>query len=156
MAVNIIILFIHELCMLFAVLCIGRLKVLDYLINELALDGVARDKDMMSCVHAATQGNHPTTVKVFDLVLSCLKLGPIRMLQKQFKNLPTIFYTIIPTQWLVNKLGNSFITDKTSDGATPLHMAACKRPRPLPSHPPHILHTTHTQHKAMWKYSSSF
>ncbi|XP_064397697.1 uncharacterized protein LOC135344431 isoform X2 [Halichondria panicea] len=67
----------------------GRMKVLDYLINELGVDGVAKDKDNMSCVHAATQGNHPTTVK-----------------------------------WLVNKLGTSFITDKTTDGATPLHMAA--------------------------------
>lgn len=38
--------------------------MLDYLINELAVDGVARDKDKMSSVHAATQGNHPTTVKV--------------------------------------------------------------------------------------------
>ncbi len=38
--------------------------MLDYLINELGVDGVAKDKDNMSCVHAATQGNHPTTVKV--------------------------------------------------------------------------------------------
>ncbi len=55
-------------------------------------------------------------------------------------------------QWLVNKLGNNFITDKTSDGATPLHMAACKchapYPCPLipPTHvPPHTRTPTHTR-----------
>ena len=47
---------------------LGRLKVLDYLINELGLDAVVRDKDKMSSVHAATQGNHPTTVKVHVLL----------------------------------------------------------------------------------------
>ncbi len=67
----------------------GQLKVLDYLINELGVDPVARDKAGMCSVHAATQGRHPTTVK-----------------------------------WLVNKLGTSYILDKTGDGGTPLHMAA--------------------------------
>ncbi len=33
-------------------------------------------------------------------------------------------------QWLVNKLGTRFITDRTTDGATPLHMAACRSNTP--------------------------
>ena len=42
----------------------GRLDVLDYLINELGMDPVARDKVDMSSVHAATQGGQLSTVKV--------------------------------------------------------------------------------------------
>ena len=38
--------------------------MLDYLVNELGVDPVARDKSGMSSVHAATQGGQPTTVKV--------------------------------------------------------------------------------------------
>ena len=38
--------------------------MLDYLVNELGVDPVARDKSGMSSVHAATQGGQPSTVKV--------------------------------------------------------------------------------------------
>lgn len=38
--------------------------MLDYLINELGVDPVARDKSGMSCVHAATQGGQPNAIKV--------------------------------------------------------------------------------------------
>ena len=42
----------------------GKLDVLDYLVNELEVDPVARDKAGMSSVHAATQGGQTNTVKV--------------------------------------------------------------------------------------------
>lgn len=45
-------------------LTLGKLDVLDYLINELGVDPVARDKSGMSCVHAATQGGQPNAIKV--------------------------------------------------------------------------------------------
>ena len=40
--------------------------MLDYLINELGVDPVARDKSGMSSVHAATQGGKPNAVKVCE------------------------------------------------------------------------------------------
>lgn len=43
---------------------LGKLDVLDYLINELGVDPIARDKSGMSCVHAATQGGQPNAIKV--------------------------------------------------------------------------------------------
>jgi len=50
----------------------GKLDVLDYLINELGVDPVARDKSGMSCVHAATQGGQPNAIKVVDnCMISC-------------------------------------------------------------------------------------
>ena len=97
----------------------GRLKVLDYLINELGVDGVAREKGGLSSVHAATQGGHPTTVKVTPT----LTLTHPHAHLHTHTCTPTHAYTH-STQWLVNKLGISYILDKTYDGATPLHMAA--------------------------------
>ena len=46
------------------VYCTGKLNVLEYLIDELGVDPVARDKSGMSSVHAATQGGQPSAVKV--------------------------------------------------------------------------------------------
>jgi len=48
----------------FLFLALGKLDVLDYLVNELGVDPVARDKSGMSCVHAATQGGQPNAIKV--------------------------------------------------------------------------------------------
>ncbi len=44
-------------------ICLGKLNVLDYLINELGQDPVAKDKDGMITVHAATQNEMTPTVK---------------------------------------------------------------------------------------------
>ena len=44
--------------------CTGRLNVLDYLINELGEDPVAKDKDGMTSIHTATQNEMVPTVKV--------------------------------------------------------------------------------------------
>ena len=50
----------------------GKLQVLDYLINELEQDPLAKDKDGMITVHAATQNERASTVKVRRLVLAHL------------------------------------------------------------------------------------
>ena len=42
----------------------GRLTVLDYLINELGADPVAREKSGISSVHAAVQAGRYKAVKV--------------------------------------------------------------------------------------------
>ena len=44
--------------------CVGKENVLDYLINELDQDPVAKDKDGLTTVHAATQNERASTVKV--------------------------------------------------------------------------------------------
>ena len=56
----------------FLFLALGKLDVLDYLINELGVDPVARDKSGMSCVHAATQGGQSNAIKVVgNCMISC-------------------------------------------------------------------------------------
>lgn len=40
------------------------MNVLDYLINDLNQDTVAKDKDGLTTVHAATQNERASTVKV--------------------------------------------------------------------------------------------
>lgn len=42
----------------------GKVNVLDYLINELDQDPAAKDKDGLTTVHAATQNERASTVKV--------------------------------------------------------------------------------------------
>lgn len=43
---------------------VGKLNILDYLINELDLDPLAKDKDGLTTIHAATQNERASTVKV--------------------------------------------------------------------------------------------
>lgn len=43
---------------------IGKLNILDYLVNELDLDPLAKDKDGLTTIHAATQNERASTVKV--------------------------------------------------------------------------------------------
>lgn len=49
-------------------LLIGKLNILDYLINDLGQDPLAKDKDGMATVHAATQNEKTSTVKVHTFV----------------------------------------------------------------------------------------
>lgn len=101
----------------------GQLAVLDYLINELGVDPVAREKSGISTVHAAVQAGQYKAVKVYisrnDTVLD------------QYATLWRIIFFLLWwyihdlwSQWLISKLGSKYILDKTIDGATPLHMAA--------------------------------
>ena len=48
---------------------VGKLNVLDYLINDLGQDPLAKDKDDMTTVHAATQNEMTSTVKVSRMTL---------------------------------------------------------------------------------------
>lgn len=51
---------------------LGKLNVLDYLINDLGQDPLAKDKDDMTTVHAATQNEMAPTVKVSRMLLNLL------------------------------------------------------------------------------------
>ena len=59
-----------------SVVSVGKIGVLSYLVNELEQDPVAKDKDGMTSIHAATQSEMVDTVKVcahiYHLELSCL------------------------------------------------------------------------------------
>lgn len=88
------------------------MDVLHYLVNELDQDPIAKDKDGLNTLHAATQNEMTDTVKVTT--------HAALHTQKQLFSLPRVFYF----QWLVDKLGPKYILEKTIDGATPLHMAA--------------------------------
>lgn len=82
--------------------------MLSYLVNDLGADAEAEDKEGFNSVHAATQASQT----------QCVKVG--RSCSIIIVTLNTFF-----CQWLVAKLGSSYIVRKTGkDGATPLHMAA--------------------------------
>ena len=49
----------------------GRLECLQYLVREAGADPLAKARDGMTAIHAATQGGHLDTVRV------CLTVGTI-------------------------------------------------------------------------------
>lgn len=80
----------------------GRLTVLDYLINELGIDPVAREKSGISSVHAAVQAGRYKAVKV---QLNYTLFGLFTFCQKQLSGHSIIFsHTCISFLWMFSSL----------------------------------------------------